>query len=64
VPLINAIDELLMSSMKPSKQRQRRFKEVVAFVAATLFMLKSEVCPNVDLPDWDSVNAEPEPELH
>ena len=64
VPLIDAIDELLMSSMKPSKQRRRRFKEVVAFVAATLFMLKSEVCPNVDLPDWDSVNAEPEPELH
>ena len=39
VPLIDAIDELLVSSMKPSKQRRRRFKEVVAFVAATLFML-------------------------
>ena len=61
--LIDAIDGLLTASMKPSKRRRRRFKEIAAFVTATLFMLKSEVCPNVDLPDWDSVNAEPEPEL-
>lgn len=39
------------------KQRWVRTRQVGAFIGATLFLVKTKFCPNVDLPDWDKVDA-------
>lgn len=53
----DALLQWQLDQLPPRKQRWVRAKQVVSFVAATAFLLKSKVCPNVELPDWDAVGA-------
>lgn len=54
---IDDLHDWQRAQLSARKHRWVRTRQVGAFIGATLFLVKTKFCPNVDLPDWDKVDA-------